>query len=108
MSKSTAETSTDCRVVIFARMCTGLFAYAMERLERCPYPGTETHLCQLPDPLLSKKKREQVRLMMRYAGPKMLLRHPILAVRHLIDGRMKAPALFRQAVRNDPEPYLAH
>jgi hypothetical protein len=28
---------------------------------------------------------------MRYAGPRMLLRHPVLAVMHVVDGRRPAP-----------------
>ena len=31
--------------------------------------------------------RERVRQVMRYAGPRMLLRHPILALLHLRDER---------------------
>jgi hypothetical protein len=31
--------------------------------------------------------RERVREVMRYAGPKMLTRHPVLAIGHIIDGR---------------------
>ena len=31
--------------------------------------------------------REQVRVVMRYSGPRMLRLHPILAVAHLSDGR---------------------
>jgi hypothetical protein len=30
--------------------------------------------------------REQVRRVMRFAGPRMLFRHPYLAFMHLIDG----------------------
>jgi len=33
--------------------------------------------------------RERVREVMRYAGPKMLTAHPILAVGHMIDGWKK-------------------
>jgi hypothetical protein len=46
--------------------------------------------------------RAQVREVMRYAGPRMLLRHPILAITHLIDGKRKAPALGRR--KTPPEP----
>jgi hypothetical protein len=35
--------------------------------------------------------RERVRAVMRYAGPRMLLRHPILAVLHLLDGMRPPP-----------------
>jgi hypothetical protein len=33
--------------------------------------------------------REAVREVMRYAGPRMALRHPILAFLHLLDGFVK-------------------
>jgi hypothetical protein len=33
--------------------------------------------------------------MMRFAGPRMLLRHPFLALAHLVDGLRKAPELNR-------------
>jgi hypothetical protein len=36
-------------------------------------------------------QREQARVMMRYAGPKMPLRHLRLAIAHLIDGCRAAP-----------------
>jgi hypothetical protein len=31
--------------------------------------------------------REQIRVVMRYAGPRMLRNHPVLDLQHLIDGR---------------------
>ena len=39
----------------------------------------------------AKAEREQMREVMRHSGPRMLLRHPVLAIRHLLDGRKKAP-----------------
>jgi hypothetical protein len=35
--------------------------------------------------------REQVKAVMRYAGPRMLYRHPILTLFHFLDGRRKEP-----------------
>jgi hypothetical protein len=35
--------------------------------------------------------REQIRVVMRYSGPRMAQRHPLLAAAHLLD-RRKAPA----------------
>jgi len=37
--------------------------------------------------------RERVRVMMRWSGPRMLLRHPVIAILHMIDGRRPAPRL---------------
>ena len=31
--------------------------------------------------------------VMRYAGPRMLWRHPILAIRHLLDGQRPLPVI---------------
>jgi hypothetical protein len=35
--------------------------------------------------------REKIREVMRYAGPRMIYRHPIMAVFHLIDGMREKP-----------------
>ena len=35
--------------------------------------------------------REKVKAVMRYAGPRMIWRHPILALRHWLDAYRKAP-----------------
>ena len=43
--------------------------------------------------------RERVRAAMRWAGPRMLWRHPVLAIRHMIDGRLPAPALQRSRLQ---------
>jgi len=34
-----------------------------------------------------------MREVMRFAGPRMMWRHPYLAIRHLLDERKKAPEL---------------
>jgi hypothetical protein len=35
--------------------------------------------------------RQRIRAVMRYAGPRMLLRHPGMAIMHLFDGARKQP-----------------
>jgi hypothetical protein len=37
--------------------------------------------------------RARIRAVMRYAGPRMLFRHPVLAFFHLLDRRRGAPQL---------------
>ena len=44
--------------------------------------------------------RDQVRQVMRYAGPKMLLRHPLLAVSHLLQKRKAHAATARRRFGN--------
>jgi len=72
--------------------CAGLEAYAFERIDRCVY-GEEKPTCvNCPIHCYKREQREAVREVMRYAGPRMLRRHPVLAIMHLIDGRRPAPA----------------
>jgi hypothetical protein len=73
------------------RGCDGLYEYASYRLLKCPY-GEEKPTCKkCPIHCYSKDKRELMHEVMRFSGPKMLLRHPILAIRHLRDGKKPAP-----------------
>jgi hypothetical protein len=58
--------------------CRGLLGYVRQRLEKCRFRGNKprcskcTVHCYLPE------MREKIRAVMKYAGPHMLLRHPIL------------------------------
>jgi hypothetical protein len=73
--------------------CQGLLDYAAIRLSRCRF-GLEKPVCaKCPVHCYQRARREQVRTVMRYAGPRMLWRHPILSLRHLLDGFRRAPAL---------------
>jgi hypothetical protein len=35
--------------------------------------------------------RRRIRAVMRYAGPRILFRHPMLALRHMLDGLQRPP-----------------
>ena len=71
--------------------CAELLEYSHARLDSCRFQegkptcgGCSVH-CYRPD------IRPRIREVMRYAGPRMLLRHPVMAVRHLLDGRRRPP-----------------
>ena len=69
-----------------------LAAYATNRLERCQF-GEEKPACKhCPIHCYQPAKREEIRAIMRWSGPRMLLHHPILAIRHLIDDHRPVPA----------------
>jgi predicted amidophosphoribosyltransferase len=70
--------------------CQGLLDYASLRLDRCRF-GTEKPTCaKCPVHCYQKNRREQVRVVMRYAGPRMLWEHPLLSLRRWLDGLMFA------------------
>lgn len=73
--------------------CAELESYAQLRLEHCPFQETKSTCAKCPVHCYKPAMRARVREMMRWAGPRMLLRHPVLAIMHLMDGRRPAPAL---------------
>ena len=77
--------------------CANLQEYALQRLEKCPYQEGKTTCVKCPVHCYQPEMREKVRQVMRYAGPRMLFKHPILAVLHLLDGVQEKPNKKRQA-----------
>ena len=66
--------------------CSELWEYAEERLEKCPY-GVDKPTCQnCPIHCYKSDKREKIREVMRYSGPRMIYRHPLMGLFHFIDG----------------------
>lgn len=71
--------------------CAALLDYATRRLGACPYGPAKPTCSNCRIHCYAPREREQVRDLMRYAGPRMLRTHPILALRHVLDGRRAAP-----------------
>jgi hypothetical protein len=66
------------------RECQDLRDYANQRVDKCPF-GEDKPICsECTVHCYKPAMRERIRRVMRYAGPRMLLKHPILAVFHLI------------------------
>ena len=68
--------------------CEELRAYAERRLEKCPFAEEKPTCVACPVHCYEAAMRERVRVVMRYAGPRMLLRHPVLTLLHLRDERL--------------------
>lgn len=70
---------------MFCAECTELLHYAEQRLEKCPFgldkgPCSKCAVhCYKPD------MRRRIQAVMRYAGPRMLTRHPVMGLRHVIE-----------------------
>ena len=71
--------------------CAELRAYAMLRLEKCLYQQGKTTCAKCPIHCYKPEMRERIRDVMRYAGPRLTLWHPFLAIMHLLDGLRKMP-----------------
>ncbi|WP_435930543.1 nitrous oxide-stimulated promoter family protein [Dryocola sp. BD613] len=70
-----------------------LFSYASKRLDRCAF-GKEKPACKhCPIHCYQPARREEMKQIMRWAGPRMLFHHPLLTILHLIDDRRPVPPL---------------
>ncbi len=69
--------------------CTDFLAYAARRLQKCPYGENKPTCANCPIHCYKREPREFARTVMRYSGPRMIWRHPWLALMHLVDGRRR-------------------
>ncbi|MBA4376152.1 MAG: nitrous oxide-stimulated promoter family protein [Anaerolinea sp.] len=66
--------------------CDPLLAYALQRIDKCPYQVDKPTCAKCPIHCYQPEMRQSIRVVMRYSGPRMLFRHPLLAILHLLDG----------------------
>ena len=64
--------------------CRELSDYAKERSRRCPFMEQKTFCANCRVHCYRPEKREAIRQVMRFSGPRMLFYHPFLALWHLI------------------------
>lgn len=81
--------------------CQRFLAYAERRLEKCPYGEAKPTCARCPIHCYKPSQREQAKVVMRYAGPRMTLSHPWLAVLHVLDKlrRVEHPMEIRRRER---------
>ncbi len=83
--------------------CSELIAYAETKLDRCPYGDKKPTCNRCPIHCYKPEPKEQMRLVMRYSGPRMLLHHPLLAIRHLMHEKKPVP---KNVPRNNSNRFL--
>lgn len=71
--------------------CAALHDYAMARLDRCTFGPDKPKCVDCPIHCYKPAMRAAIREVMKYAGPRMMLRHPVLALGHTVDGLRKRP-----------------
>ncbi len=86
--------------------CRALDAYAAARIERCPYGAAKPTCAHCPIHRYRRDMRAAIRDTMAFAGPRMLARHPILALLHVAAGRRPVlpPPRRRAALPPIPAP----
>ena len=69
--------------------CEALQNYTLGRLDRCPYLPEKPTCLQCTTHCYKAEQRAQIRIVMRYAGPRMMWRYPVLAIWHVWDERRR-------------------
>jgi hypothetical protein len=67
-----------------------LITYALQRIDQCPYQVDKPTCAHCPIHCYKPTIRQQVRQAMRYAGPRMIIYHPVLAILHSWDDLTKS------------------
>lgn len=62
-----------------------MIAYATNRLEHCPHGENKPTCKNCPIHCYKKEYREQMKQIMRFSGPRIMLYHPILALKHFMN-----------------------
>lgn len=84
--------------------CDNLDSYAMQRLEKCPFGDQKPTCGTCYIHCYKRDMRLQIKEVMRYAGPRMIFRHPIATIKHFIreyKRRKLTPAAINNKSSND-------
>ena len=73
--------------------CAAIDQYAQMRSDKCPFMATKTFCANCRVHCYKPEMREKIRQVMRYAGPRMMFHHPVMAIRHLIESRKEKKRL---------------
>jgi hypothetical protein len=63
--------------------CLRLQEYAFNRIDRCTFGHRKPACKSCPVHCYKPEKREEIRKVMRFAGPKMIYKHPMQVIIHL-------------------------
>ncbi|NLX19005.1 MAG: nitrous oxide-stimulated promoter family protein [Desulfobulbus sp.] len=69
--------------------CEALLAYAYRRLQHCPFQENKPTCGKCPVHCYAPAQGKQIRTIMRFSGPRMLIPHPLLTLCHFLDGLRK-------------------
>lgn len=69
--------------------CTRLQEYAHKKIDLCRFGRRKPVCSKCPLHCYNEDMRDRVRAVMRYSGPRMIFRHPLHALFHLLYSKRK-------------------
>lgn len=76
--------------------CQALLQYAAMRSDKCPFMETKTFCSNCRVHCYKPEMREKIREVMRFSGPRMILYHPVMAVRHVLESKREKKRLEKE------------
>lgn len=80
-------------------VCSELNEYARMRSDKCPFMETKTFCVNCSVHCYQEEMREKICEVMRYSGPRMVLVHPVMAFRHLLESKREKRQLEKADLR---------
>lgn len=68
--------------------CDELIDYSHQKIEKCPNIEANTACSNCKIKCYNQSRQEEIKKVMRYSGPRMILYHPIAAIKHLFYSRL--------------------
>ena len=65
--------------------CTALDVYARQRSDKCPFMENKPFCSNCRVHCYQPEMRQKIREVMRFSGPRMMFRHPVVVMRHMIE-----------------------
>jgi hypothetical protein len=81
-------------------VCSAFVHYVEQKLDRCVYGDKKPACKKCPIHCYKPEEKKLARTIMVYSGPKMLLKHPILSIKHFIKATKKFPEKIPEGVSN--------
>lgn len=72
--------------------CQELKEYAILRINKCPFMENKTFCSNCKVHCYKPDMREKVKKVMRYSGPRIIFKHPIKVIKHLIESKKEKKA----------------
>jgi nitrous oxide-stimulated promoter len=69
--------------------CKSLLDYACSRTKRCPFMESKTFCNNCKVHCYSPEMRKRIKEVMRFSGPRMMLYHPVMCIKHAVLGLKK-------------------
>lgn len=74
--------------------CSELKEYVHLRLSKCPFKENKSFCSNCKIHCYEPIKREMIKKVMRFSGPRMIFHHPILAIKHVIESKKERKKLY--------------